>query len=1159
MRKGLASLVVSLTLSAVPALAQRSTATIRGAVTDQSHAVIPGATVTVRNDDTGLTRSVPTNSAGLYSFGELPVGRYSIEVELSGFQKGVVKNIVLNVADTRAVDVQLSTGAITEVVTVEAPAVAVQTIGGEVAGLVTGEQVRQLPLNGRNFLQLTLLMPGVSEPDQNFSVKDKGLLGGSDLSVSGSGTTSNIFFIDGVNNNDIGSNRTVLIYPSVDAIEEFKIHRNSYGAEFGGASGAQVNIVTRGGTNEFHGSLFYFGRDDALNSINYFLKQAGQDKEKLSRHDFGWTLSGPIIKDKLHFFASQEWNREKRGTVRTSFVPNAQERVGDFSGPGVAGCSPAKPIDPLTGQPFPGNVIPADRISPAGRLLLQLFPLPNTTPAAGSCNNWVDSLDSPINWRQENIRLDWSLSDRTRLMMRYTQDSWQNNAPDMNSTVSGGTLWGDDAFPAVDSNWDQPGKSFVVQLNQTLGSKAVNTLQFSYSGNRIKISRGGDDPTLNEQINAAIPTVFPESDKLYGAERAHPTFWGFGGYGGNLWNIAPFENGQDLFIFKDDYSAVFGKHNFKAGGLFSYNKKYEPDFGGADSPSFWGATGLNGWGGSTGNILSDVLLRDMAFGFTEFSANRTAQQRWKDLEFYVADSWKVHPRVTLDVGLRYSNYFNNFIADDRLTNFDPALFDPALGNDPCNGLIQPPGTNWCQQAGFRGGTEGPNRSLYDNDNNLFAPRIGVVWDISGQGKSVIRAGIGRFFLRERIGPTLSMSLFNPPFNNLQTGTRLLDTAQPCDGCFDPIAGGRPSFGREINAATPNSWQWNLTYEREVWHNTTFELSYVGNKGNDLLRVYDVNQVRSGDRNNNGVPDRLEYVRAGDDNGAQAALRPYGVFGDADIDFFDHSGDSWYHSLQTQLVSHFGRGSLFQASYTWSRLIATDPLDDSSASLQRSTAISDLDNPDLDRQLARVHRKHVFNASLVLGLPTLEDKSSFVKHVFGDWEIASLVFAASGTPLSVYVGSFPGLGGGISGTGYNDNQRPNYVDGQPCRATSGPKEQILNPAAYTLTGFQLGTFGTAGRGSCEGPGIIQVDFALYKNIKVSTRVRAQLRFEVFNIFNRTNFNSQTVDNIMDPSSIALDAPLDSATRITGAEVPASFGQATTARDPRQAQFGIKLTF
>ena len=206
----------------------------------------------------------------------------------------------------------------------------VKTSGGEVAGLVTGAQVRELPLNGRNFLQLALLMPGVSAPD-GLNVKDKGLLSGSDMSVSGGAVTSNLWTVDGTNNNDVGSMRTILVYPSVDAIEEFKIHRNSYGAEYGQAGGGIINIVTRGGTNEFHGSAFYFGRRDALNANNYFLEKANQPKNSLNRNDFGWTLGGPIIKDKLHFFASMEWNREKRGIPVTALVPTAAQRIGDFS------------------------------------------------------------------------------------------------------------------------------------------------------------------------------------------------------------------------------------------------------------------------------------------------------------------------------------------------------------------------------------------------------------------------------------------------------------------------------------------------------------------------------------------------------------------------------------------------------------------------------------------------------------------------------------------------------------------------------------------------------------------------------------------------------------------------------------------------------------
>src|SRR5436190_318430 len=409
MRKSLLLLFVlsSLLAGVAPAFAQRTTASVRGTVTDPSKAVVPGATVTVTNRDTGLTRTTTTNAEGVYSVSELPVGRYTVSVELQGFKTATRTDIVLNVADDLKIDFELSAGALSETVSVSAESTPVKTLGGDVSGVITGQQIRELPLNGRNFLQLATLMPGVSAPDF-LNVKDKGLLGGSDLSISGGGVTSNLWTVDGANNNDVG-----------------------------------------------------------------------------------WTAGGPIKKDKLHFFASEEWNVETRGTPRASFVPTAAERSGDFSGPAIPGCTLPTPIDPLTGSPFPGNRIPTNRLSPGGQALLKLYPLPNTTPAAGSCNNWVTSINTPLNWRQENARFDYTITNSSRLMVRYTQDTWTNNSPS-----NQGNLWGDDKFPAVDSNWDQPGKSFAISLNQNLGSKAVNSLQFSYSANKITVTRGGTSPGL---------------------------------------------------------------------------------------------------------------------------------------------------------------------------------------------------------------------------------------------------------------------------------------------------------------------------------------------------------------------------------------------------------------------------------------------------------------------------------------------------------------------------------------------------------------------------------------------------------------------------------------------------------------------------------------
>jgi hypothetical protein len=1131
---------------AAPSLAQRTTATIRGTITDQSKGVIPGATVTAKNADTGLTRTTVTNESGIFVIPDLPIGPYQVDAELSGFKTASRTGITLRVADEYVVDFLLVPGELTEVVTVEASSTPVRILGGDVSGVVTGQQARELPLNGRNFLQLATLMPGVSSPDQ-LNVKDKGLLGGSDLSVSGGDVTANLWTVDGANNNDVGSNRTILVYPSLDAIEEFKILRNSYGPEFGGAGGAQINIVTRGGTNNFSGSAFWSGRNDAFNATNYFLEQANQEKDELKRNDFGFTIGGPIAKDKLHFFGSAEWNQEDRGTARAAFVPTQAERNGDFSGSRIAGCTGNIPVDPLTGSAFPGNRIPADRLSPGGLAYLQLFPLPNTTPPAGSCNNWVESVTSPIDYWNWSARADWTLSASTRVMVRYTQDSWKNGAPSVYTN-----LWGDDAFPAVDSNWDQPSRSFVTSLNQTIGTTATNTVQFSYSANEISITRGGLNADLNYEITGKIAPIYGLDNKQYGAETGHPVWWGGAGYAA-LWNEAPFLNNQDLFIIKDDFTKVFGKHFVKAGVITTFGKKNEDTNGNgsAQHSSFWGSAGLNGWGANTGNILSDFLLRDMTFGFSEPSAGRSAQQRWRDLEFYVADSWQVSPRVTLDYGIRYSIFYNPYTTDDQIMSFQPDLFNPALGADACNGLLQVPGTSFCQDAGARGGIEGPNRSLMNQDYNNFAPRVGVAWDVFGTGKTSIRSGIGQFFLRERLSPVLNIAT-NPPFVRTLSGLRKLDTtAEPCAGCFGSGLG-TPSNGREIDQVTPNNWQWNVMFQQEVFRNTTFEIGYVGNYGYDQLRTVNVNQVADGDSDGNGVNDRFEFASAAGGS-SPAYLRPFGVFGDKNMTFWRHDGETQYHSMQTQLISRFGQGSQFQMSYTLARARANMSQNSSSGSLDAQDAPLDNGNLDLDWGRPTVGRTHVFNASVVWLLPSLEGSGGLMETVFGDWQFNAIVGAASGQPFTAYTGGMPGLNGGPSGTGYTDNQRPNRTDA-PCSPDGGLDEQIINPAAYSLNGFRLGSIGSAERGDCTGPGYFQADIGFYKNFRIGGRARLQFRWDIFNVFNNTNFLFNGMNANLNPSSISLSAD---GTTINSANIAGNFGQATRTRDARQMQFGLKV--
>ena len=1166
LRVAVLAILPALLLFASGVSAQRTSGQLTGNVTDPAGASVVGATVTATQTGTNFQREATTNEDGIFTITDLPIGTYRVSVKGTGFKESVSPNVTINVASVTRQDFSLEVGQVGEIVTIQSSDVQVETQTGAIGEVVDGQQVRELPLNGRSFVQLTQLQPGVA-PQNNFDSKNKGLFSGVDFSVNGNSAQSNLFLTDGANNNDTGSNRTVLLYPSIEAISEFKMLRNSYGPEYGQAAGAVISIATRGGTNDFHGSLFYFGRNDALNAADYFTNKFGSEKDSLRRHDFGWSIGGPILRDRLFFFYSQEFNKETRGATRFGNVPTQAERNGDFSG--------RSPL--CNGRDLDDPAVITD-VSPAGRALANLFPLPNVTPSAGSCTNWSESIPSKIDFREENFRIDYNFNKNNQIFGRYTQDHWENPTP----ILFGAGLWGDDAFPSVESSWAQPSKQAAIKLTSTLSSTAVNEVQFSYSANRINIVNGaGGD--INTEINELLPGFFGDDEKVNGINRPHPVFWGglqpfTNNRGADLWTQAPFNNSLDIYSIRDDFSKVVGNHALKMGFLFDKATKKEDAGPSNETPQFWGSctwcsgTYSNDGGGMN---LYEALTRGNYFGYNEDDLQAQADTRYTNLEFYFGDTWKIRPNVTLELGARYSLLFEPYDADDEISSFLPELYDPALGAAPCNGLVVPKGTNPC--AGIAGAAtpvEFSNRSLKKNNYKNIAPRLGVAWDVFKNGKTAVRAGLGQFFLRERVSPVVAALTSNPPFIRRVTGSRQLDVGGVIN--IDGPPGVAPSYSFDPEAATPYSWQFNVTFDQELWKGAVLEVAYVGNRARNQLTHYNINPVSAENRL------AAAFAPPGDQGGT-ALVNSLRVLGNpiwGSVYQFGRRGRADYNSLQVLFKTRFWTNSQFQAAYTYGISKADFGLGDSSGG-RSDFALQDIDNPDLDYGPSDINRPHLFVANTVVNLPSFRDSNQFVQTVLGGWEFATIVQIASGTSFTPNIGatglSYVNAGGatqnftaGFTGTGTSvANQRPLFAG--TCEATGDP-EQIINLAAYSLVGTRIGeTASSDSKGRCLGPGIKNVDFSLYKNFSpgwlknsfFGEEARIQFRIEMFNAFNTPQFRGDSMGANFYGGQVVCGADPCSPTNnvITGVtgSIPPNFGRAGSTRGPREIQYALKFLF
>jgi hypothetical protein len=1197
----LGTIFLLLALCVAPAaFAQSDTGSVRGAVMDEKGAAVANADVTITNADTGYSRSVKTDAIGNYVFQSVPIGRYTLMVAATqGFQTFHEKDIILHVNDNLTFNAKLTVGAKETTVEVVANANQVELTSAELSGTIAGEQITELPLNGRSFAQLLTLVPGV-EQDAGFSYEKKGLNGGADLSISGGASNANLFLVDGANNVDVGSNRTILIYPSIDSIQEFKVERNSYNAQFGGAGGGIVTIVTKSGTNNLHGSAYYFGRNDVLDAMDPSLKFSDPKakKNKIRRNDFGFSLGGPLKKDRVFFFVSEEWNRLIQGVVRTAHVPTPLQRTGDFSDSALdttfssastVGClplgglhdpDPTNPGGAFTASPLtPGvkDIIPAARQSTAGAAILNTYflpTLPKGAPNYGCGTNWAKSLNQPTYFREDSFRGDVNLSKTLTLMMKYTGDSW-----DFGPSAVGNSGWGADSGASnVQETWSQPGRVAVAKLSKVFGATAVNDFQFSYSANRINISQA--NPSFAQQLNKLIPTFFPSS----GSSANNPPVWINGGGLPTIWSFAPWSNREDLYAWQDDYSKVIRRHTIKTGVIYSKNAKDQDNFSQKQGVTF-GPGGYNGCKNvgdpgcttiaflNTGYGPSDYLLQNMAVNWGEQNVIFKKQGRWTNFEAYVNDDWKINNRLTVNLGVRYSYLPWPYQANDQFTVFNPTAFNPALGNAPCNGLLYSTGLSSNPCPAGTGGVAGPNRAIQHNFYAAFAPRVGVAWDPTGSSKWSIRAGFGQFYNRDSIYLTDGTGGVNPPFvgsfTSVNGNGRFLDNTNQLSACtpncFGATSLGLPGIGQDLSNTSPYSLQYNLTVQHELWKNARVEVGYVGSQTHNWTSSIDANAI--------APADRLAFARS-NGNAAGNLLKPLHVLTTGKMPFYQHQGSSQYDSLQTAFSTRFQRGSIFQLAYTYSKTFADTNMhiDNSGNNL-----ILDPFNRRAYYGLSDINRPHIFSANVIYNTPTLQNMHRVVHDAFGSWQLGSIANISSGNSLTPVIGGISNVndpsGIGSIGTGV---ELPNVVAGQSCRASNFHQNlQFFNPNRYTMNGFKLGTIGSARVGDCEGPPTRTVDVSLARTFKLTERVQMQFRMDSFNFFNHpqwnnpgkaTNDGSMAVNfNAASAATEFVDAngvptTLANAVAIQNTSPNQKFGTVSSISDRnRQFQYSVRFTF
>ena len=1065
----LALVCISSTLSA-----QEVTAGIFGSVQDSSSAVIPGAQIRLKNIETGRTWQTTADESGSFSITLLPIGTYEVVAETQGFKRTVVNDVVLRVNDNRRFVFTMEVGQLAEQITVEANAVAVNIATGTTSQLLDGADMVKMPSRGRNVQPFALLMPGVVSTTPYDRRNNNS-------AVNGVRPTHNAWLIDGGYNIDTGGNWGSPLAPNIETVSEFRAIRGNYSAEFGTGGGSQFNVITKGGTNNLHGSLYYFQRNDKLNARNYF----SPTRDPFIGNDFGGSVGGPVYipkvyngKNKTFFFVLIGNIKERRKQRFTQLLPTAAYRSGDFSGLGRA------IYDPTTGVPFPGNIIPANRIDKNGAAYAKLYPNPNFNDSAG--RNWTALQGRLDNTDEKNFRVDHNFNDNNRLMWRYTPEyrlSRFREGP------------GFDIFTREDQT---PARNMTVNFTSALRPNLLNDFNWVRSNNRIKQFPGDVSPSVT---GVNIPQLFLDDAKTYPLTSLNltkvpdrvPTISSIVGYA-PLNNATPWSNYQTIYEFKDNLTWIKNKHTFKTGFNYSYEIKFEPT-----NTNVFGDFNFDGRAtgpaGGVGDAFADLLI-GRASAYNETNTVAFNDNRRNAFEMYVDDSWKVSKRLTVNLGVRYSIFPPAHEPNNRYRVFIPNLYNASKAvavdsagriargvGDRFNGLADPT-THW------------------KNSKTNFAPRFSFAYDVFGNGKTAVRGGYGIFYSREILGAFILMS-GNPPFSELLqvTNTSLSNPGGGSTRNYDlPITLGNI----DTNQLTPYTQQYNFNIQHALGSTMVLEVGYSGSRAIHMMRTQDINQ-----------PPATAAIARGTQNADQ--LRPYQ--GWSNIAQREQSYASNYNGLQFGLNRSFSHGLMAQVAYTFSKAI-----DNADFTGGIYGAYPNTRNASGERARASFDSNHNFIASYVYELPFGKNRQGLVGKVIGGWQYSGIVSIRTGLPIS------PELGRDIAGVGTSTRQRPFATASPVLDRSKRNVNQWFNAAAYRpIVDSDYGTFSPVSRNILSGPGWNQFDMSFAKIIRVHEKQELQIRADGFNIFNHTQFGSVGT-SFFTPASFG---------RVTAARDPRSF--------------------